>query len=228
MARLTRLALAGQLHHVALRGHSGMAVFRDDTDRRSFLEGLQAAARQHGVAVHAYALVESEVHFLATPAEADALSRAVQSLGRSYVTVFNRRHALSGTLWDGRFRSSVLDAGAWLVPAMVYVETLPVVRQLSAQPADWPWSSAAAHLGHRRDPLLTDHPAYWSVGNTPFEREHAHADLLSKGLGDATRKAIEAALRRGLAVGDAVFVESLQRQVLRPIRARPRGRPRAR
>lgn len=226
MARLTRLALAGQLHHVALQGHGGTAVFRDDTDRRTFLDCLQQVVRQHAVAVHAYALLESQVHWLATPAQGDALGRAVQSLGRRYVAAFNRRHGRSGTLWDGRFRSSVLDASTWLVPAMVYVETLPELPPLSTPAAEWGWSSAAAHLGRRRDALLTDHPAYWKVGNTPFDREQAHADLLIEGLDAAKARALETALRRGLALGPREFLAALQQRAQRPVTARPRGRPR--
>lgn len=219
MARLTRLAVAGQLHHVALRGHSGAALFRDDEDRRVFLDAFGTAARQHGVAVHAYVLLESDAQWLATPPLAEALGRAVQSLGRRYAAAFNRRHGRSGTLWDGRFRSSVLDPGHWLLPATIYIERLPAALE-------WPWSSAAAHTGQRRDPLLSDHPWYWTLGNTPFERERAHADMLADGVSDAQACALEAALRRGTALGDEAFIDSLERQLARPMRARPRGRPR--
>jgi putative transposase len=163
MARLTRLALPGQLHHVALRGHSGTSIFRDDEDRRTFLEALGQAVREQRLAVHAYALLESEVHALVTPATADALSRGVQSLGRRYVARFNRRHGRTGTLWDGRFRSSVLEPATWLFPATVYIETLPVERHLVGHPSDWPWSSAAARLGRCRDTLLIDHADYCSI-----------------------------------------------------------------
>lgn len=226
MARLTRLAVAGHLHHVALRGHSGAPVFRDDIDRESFLDCLNRAVRQHGVAVHAYVLLDSEVQFLATPSSADGLSRAVQSLGRRYVTAFNRRHARTGTLWDGRFRSSVLDPASWLMPAMVYIETLSVQQQSTPDPVEFARSSVAAHLGRRRDALLSDHPAYWSVGNTPFEREQAHADILVRGVLPEQRRALETALARGLALGDPRFLETLQKYTNRPVRPRSRGRPR--
>jgi putative transposase len=226
MARLTRLALAGHLHHVALRGHSGAALFRDDADRGTFVECLRQAARQHGLAVHAYALLDAEAHCLATPPQADALSRAVQSLGRRYVGVFNRRHGRSGTLWDGRFRSSVLEPVRWLFPAIVYIETMPVVLQLTSHAGEWPWSSAPAHLGRCRDPLLTDHPGYWLIGNTPFERERAHADLLSQGLAADQSRALDTASRRGLALGSPGFIEQLANEAGRPVQSRPRGRPR--
>jgi putative transposase len=221
MARLTRLALAGHLHHVALRGHSGSAVFRDDADRRSFLECLRQAAAEQGVAVHAYCLLDSEVQLLATPPRDEALGRTMQSLGRRYVGAFNRRHRRSGTLWEGRFRSSVLEPQAWLLPSTVYVETLV------AFPAEWPWASAPAHLGTCRDPLLTDHPLYWDIGNTPFDRERAHADLLSKGVDSVRAGKLEQALRRGLALGSERFLSELAQRTGRPLQPGRRGRPAA-
>jgi putative transposase len=150
----------------------------------------------------------------------------VQSLGRRYVALFNRRHGRSGTLWDGRFRSSLLEPASWLLPAIVYVETLPVTRGLASQAVDWPWSSTPAHLGWRRDALLSDHPSYWVVGNTPFERERAHADSLSLGLTGEQAALLETALKRGLAIGSSAFMKTLRPPAGRPIQMRPRGRPR--
>ena len=109
MARLPRLAVGGALHHVMQRGHDGHPVFRDDADRRLFLSLLSDAARAEAVAVHAYALLDSEIHLLATPAQAANLGRLMQAVGRRYVSAFNRRHQRRGTLWDGRFRSSLID-----------------------------------------------------------------------------------------------------------------------
>lgn len=219
MARLTRLALAGHLHHVALRGHSGSPVFRDDADRSSFLECLRQAVAEHVVAVHAYCLLDNEVQLLATPPRDDALGRLMQSLGRRYVGAYNRRHRRSGTLWEGRFRSSLLEPQAWLLPSIVYIETLVVT------PAEWPWSSAPAHLGTCRDPLLTDHPMYWTIGNTPFDRERAHADLLSQGIDPVLAGAIEQALRRGLALGSERFLNELRHRTARRLEPARRGRP---
>lgn len=226
MARLPRLALAGELHHVALRGHNGGAVFADESDRAGFLAMLRQAAQEQGVAVHAYALLDAEVRLLATPARDEALGRMIQSLGRRYVLTFNRRHGRRGTLWEGRFRSSVIEAPAWLVDATVHLENLPVDRGLAVLAADWRWSSAAHHLGRVRDPLVTEHGAYWSLGNTPFERELAHARLLAQGLTFTRAAAVEQALQRGHALGSGAFLARLAEATSRPLTARPRGRPR--
>jgi putative transposase len=208
-----------------LRGHDGQPLVRDTADRESLLALLRDAAAAHGVSVHAYALLDHELHLLATPAEALALGRLVQALGRRYVAAFNRRHGRRGTLWDGRFRCSVIDAGL-LLDATIHIETLPAQTGLVANAADWPWASAMHHAGIRRDPLITEHAAYWATGNTPFEREYAHAHLLSKGIPDALRRRLEDATRRGHAIGSDDFVQQVSEMAARPVQARPRGRPR--
>jgi putative transposase len=226
MARLSRLAFAGELHHLCLRGHNGSSVFADDADRADFVAMLREAALAQAVAVHAYALLDDEVHLLATPTAASALSRLMQTLGRRYVAAFNRRHQRRGTLWDGRFRSSVLDGAANLLHAMHLIERLPVARGLAACAADWRWSSAAHHLGRWADALVTHHPLYWRLGNTPFERELAHASMLEVELPREVEQRLLTALVRGHVVGGADFLARLAPQTARSLIPRPRGRPR--
>ncbi len=130
MARAPRLALAGELHYLLQLGHSRQRVFEDDHDREAYLAMLREGAAQYRVAIHAYAMLDSEVHLLATPAEADALGRLMQSIGRRYVGAFNRRHARSGTLWQGRFRAAVIDGAALGHDATLQVELQPVCAGL--------------------------------------------------------------------------------------------------
>lgn len=225
MARLPRLAVGGALHHVLQRGHDGQAIVRDDADRERLLALLREAAVAERVAVHAYALLDDALHLLVTPATAAALGRWMQAVGRSYVRSFNLRHGRSGTLWDGRFRSSVIDPGL-LLEAMIHVEGLGRPAGGAAEPA--PWTSAAHHLGRRRDPLVSDHPAYWVLGNTPFERELAHANKMAAGLSASLAVRFDGALRSGHAVGSDPFVREVERTAGRPAQARSRGRPASR
>jgi putative transposase len=225
MARRPRLALAGQLHHVRLRGHSGQPVFVDDVDRAAFLDMLREPATRLGVAVHAYALLDDEVHLLVTPSAAEALGRLVQSVGRRYVAAFNRRHQRRGTAWDGRFRNSLLHAASMLWPAMLLVETLPVRAGLAGHAVDWPWSSAPYHAGRRRDPLLTDHPLYWRIGNTPFERELAHTQALAAAEQESPDVRLLAALERMEVLGPVAFIDSVAHALSRPVTVRSPGRP---
>lgn len=225
MARQPRLAVAGELHHVLLRGHNGQAVFADDEDRTAFVELLREPAARQGVSIHAYALLTVEVHLLATPGEAAALARLMQSIGRRYVALVNRRHARHGTLWDGRFRTSLLDADTLLLPAILHIESLPVRAGLVTAAEDWAWSSAAHHTGRRRDPLVTDHALYWRLGNTPFERERVHTISLHESQQGACDPRFGQAVDKALVLGPAGFVHRMSESLGRPLTSRSRGRP---
>ena len=226
MARPARLSVGGELHCVLQSGHNRQAVFVDDVDRIAYLGMLRDAARQYGVAVHAHALLDNEVHLLLTPADALSIGRLMQSLGRRYVAAVNRRHGRSGTLWAGRFRSALIDGDALGIEAIVHVETRPLDAGLAASASDWAWSSAGHHLGRQRDPLITEHSSYWRLGNTPFERELAHAHKLVLGNGDVLREQFLRAVRQSLVVGPQPFAKGIgQLRTTLPER-RSRGRPR--
>jgi putative transposase len=225
MARLPRLAVAGAAHLVVLYGHSTQPVFVDDEDRRLFLAALRESALQNQVAVHAYVLLDDHVHLLLTPATDAALGALMQGLGRRYGAAFNRRHGRRGTLWAGRFRTAVVQPGAPLLEAMLFIDQHAVRGGLVASAANHAWCSAGHHLGLRRDPLLTDSSAWWALGNTPFEREAAYRRRLDEGLAPARVAALAEAGRKGWAVGDAAFLAGLAQQAARPVQPRPRGRP---
>ena len=218
--------MAGELHLVLLHGHNDQPVFADDVDRAAFVSLLRESVAPRDVAIHAYALLANEVHLLMTPEQVDALGRVVQSIGRRYVAAYNRRHGRRGTLWDGRFRNGLIDAQTLLMAATLYIETLPVAAGLTVSATDWPWSSAAHHCGHRRDPLVIDHQRYWQIGNTPFEREHAHTVALTEAQQRPTEDRFIAATKRGLVLGSKAFLARVAETLDRPIEARPRGRPR--
>ncbi|EHR70028.1 transposase [Burkholderiales bacterium JOSHI_001] len=226
MARLPRLAVAGHPHLVLQRGHNGQAVFLDDEDRQAYLDALREAARTHQVAVLAYSLADDHLHLLLTPPTDNALSRVMQSVGRRYVAGFNRRHGRSGTLWDGRFRAAPVDPGGMLLPALLFVDGHAQRTGKVQDAADFPFSSAGHHLGRRRDPLLSDAPAYWQLGNTPFERESRYAALLAEGLPAAQLARIVQAGQGGWALGDAAYQAALSQTLTRPVAVRARGRPR--
>ena len=225
MARLPRLALAGHAHLVSLYGHSAQPVFIDDGDRRQFLAALREAALQQQVTVHAYVLLSDHVHLLLTPATAGGLGALMQGLGRRYGAGFNRRHGRQGTLWDGRYRATVVQPGARLLEAMLFIDHHPVRSAGMPLLADGVWSSARHHLGQLRDPLITEASAWWPLGNTPFEREAAYRRLLDEGLGTAQAALLADAARRGWPAGDAAFLHRLAGLTDRPLQARRRGRP---
>jgi putative transposase len=227
MARLPRLSVPGELHLVAQRGHNQQPVFVDDTDRAQYLASLREAAREHGLAVHAYALLETEIWLLATPAESDSLSKAMQATGRRYVAGFNRRHGRSGTLWEGRFRAAVIEANTYFLDASCLVENKPAAAGLAPEAAEWPWSSARHHLGGARDPLVQDHPRYWALGNTPFDRELKYRQaLMDRAATGAQASQLEKTALKGWALGGDAFLRRIAEMAGRPAAPRPRGRPR--
>ena len=226
MARLARLAVAGLVHQVIQRGNNGQAIFIDRADREDYLRRLGEAAAANGVAIHAYALTDNEAILLATPTDASGLSRMMQSLGRRYVARFNRRHGRSGTLWEGRFRATVIEAERHLHACICFVELAPLRAGLVRQAQDHAWSSVRHHLGLASDPLLTDHPLYWAIGNTPFEREAAHRQLLERSLTAEQVLRIADATMKGWALGSDSFKATLEERTRRRVRPGLRGRPR--
>jgi putative transposase len=215
------------LHHLLQRANNRQTLFLDEQDHRAYLDALREATRLHGVQVHAYALMPSHVHLLVTPQAADSLARAMQTLGRRYVGHFNRRHQRSGTLWEGRFRTMLAETPAFWSALLRYVEQHPLRDGLVEQAADYPWSSAAHHLGRRRDPLISEHPLYWAQGNTPFEREAAHRQALAQALGPAELERVRRHVHSGWPLLTAAGAAALARDIDRPLAARPPGRPRS-
>jgi len=226
MARLPRLFLPDQPHHVILRGNNRQAIFYSDLDREFLLATLAESAAQYKVALHAFVLMDNHLHLLATPPGADALSRMMQSLGRRYVGWFNARHQRSGTLWEGRFRAGLIEGERHLLACMRYIELNPVRAGLCAEAAQWPWSSAAHHMGLARSALITEHEMYWRLGNTPFEREHAYREFMEQGVSTSERAQFTDAVLRGRPVGSEAFLQPLSVEHGAVVSRRPRGRPR--
>lgn len=221
MARLRRLELPGQAHYLIQRAHGALVergVFADAIDRSQFLAALAEAAKAEAVQVHAYALLPHELQLLATPAEAGALGRLMQALGRRYVSAYNRRHGHRGSLWDGRFRCAVVEPGA---------TRLAVLQLVDGQSAEPGLTSAAPRTGGPRDPLLTDPPEWWALGNTPFEREAAYRARLQQGLPATLAQALRRAALGGWAAGSAAFAAQVAEATARPAQPRRRGRPRS-
>jgi putative transposase len=225
MARLPRLILPHQPHHVIQRGNDRQLVFREDEDYQRFLGWLKESARFYQVAIHAYVLMPNQVHLLATPVDNEGLAQMMQKLGRFYVPWFNSKYGRSGGLFEGRFRTSLVEAERYLLTCSRYIELNPVRANLAPAPLDYPWSSHAHHAGVRSDALVTDHALYWALGNTPFQREAAYLDLIQQGLSADEIAAIEGAVLKGHPLGSDAYKAELERTTKRQILPAKRGRP---
>lgn len=216
MARQARSGLAGIPHLLMQRVHEGQSLVRDDVDRQRFVDILRTAAKDHRVAIHAYAVSDQTWWALATPVSEAGLSLMVQAVGRQYVAFFNRRHAREGSLWSGRFRSCVLASAQDLLDAMALVELQAPLQGCS---------SAPHHLGVRVDPLIAEHAQFWTLGNTPFERDAAWRRRLDDGLPAARQSQLHDAVMKGWALGLEVDILRLQQLTDRRLTPAKRGRP---
>ena len=145
MSRQPRLDLPDVPQHVVQRGNDRIACFRDDTDRHLYLKTLGDVATSFSCALHAYVLMTNHVHLLVTPSDAGSVARLMQSLGRRYVSAFNHRHERTGTLWEGRYKSCLVDCGRYLLACDRYIELNPVRAGLAQRPGDYRWSSHRAN-----------------------------------------------------------------------------------
>ncbi len=226
MARLARLYVPDQPQHVILRGLDQQPAFVDDQDYELFIDCLKAAARDHHLAVHAWALMPGAVQLLVTPSDESSLPKAMQAVGRRYVAHFNRRYARRGTLWEGRYRATVIEAERFFLLASRVVELAPVRSHLVAAPEDYRWSSFRHHIGLTVDSLITDHPLYWALGNTPFERQRAYRELCEQPLDERETSQLMQATLKGWVLGSETWRDWASRSANRRVSPLPRGRPR--
>ena len=225
MARLPRLTVTGYPHHVILRGNNRQVIFLAQADRLRMLDLLAHHSAENAVQVHAYVLMDNHLHLLVTPQKDGGLPIMMQGVGRSYVRAFNDAQGRTGTLWEGRYRSSVIQSERYLLACMVYIDLNPVRAGMVAQAVDHPWSSHAHYLGQRVDGLITPHPLIWELGNTPFEREAAYAEMVQAGLAANQQGALTDAALKGWALGGADFMAELQEKTARRPQKTKVGRP---
>lgn len=225
MARLPRLTVPGYPHHIIQRGNNRQPIFGDNADYEALLDMLAENARKHGVALHAYVLMTNHFHLLATPETTEGIPQMMQAVGRRYVRHFNQRHLRTGTLWEGRYKSTLIQADRYLLACMAYIDLNPVRAALVADPRDYRWSSHAHYAGLRDDKLVTPHPLFWALGNTPFAREAAYTELVRAGIGQQQQLALTQSALQGWALGESDYVADLQKRTARRVSKGKAGRP---
>ncbi|MDP2264470.1 MAG: transposase [Hydrogenophaga sp.] len=225
MARLPRLTVPGFTHHVIQRGNDRQVIVRDDDDRQTLLSLIAENASKHRVALHAYVLMDNHFHLLLTPEMAEGVPQMMQAVGRRYVRYFNDRHHRTGTLWEGRYRSTLIQSERYLLACMAYLDLNPVRAGMVSQPDAYPWSSHRHYAGLATDRRLTPHALYWEMGNTPFAREASYAEMVRGGLPAGVQSAVTSSALHGWALGDAGFVGGLQQKTPRRVLPGRPGRP---
>ncbi len=223
MARQPRYALSGQPQHVIQRGNNRSPIFFAEEDYRQYLHWLQVAAAQHRAQVHAYVLMTNHVHLLVTPQASDSIPKVLQSVGRRYVQYINYMYQRTGTLWEGRYRATLIDSESYLLTCYRYIELNPVRAALGSEPGDYPWSSYAFHTHGEVNPLIQDHPLYLDLGQSDKERRDAYRALFEEHLSEATLQAVREATNKAWVLGDEKFKTEIQTALQRRVKPLPRG-----
>ncbi len=223
MARLPRFVLPGYPQHVIQRGINRQPILVDEADYWFLWEKLSTAAGRFHCDVHAYCLMPNHFHLLLTPWQEDGIGKLMQFVGRYYVQYFNRRYDRSGTLWEGRYRATLLDPIAYLIPCSRYVELNPVRAGLVSDHADYDWSSYSCNATGREDALITPHPQYMSLGRTSKARHTTYRKSFRQPLGEPLLARIREATNKAWALGDDEFCNDLEGRINRRTSPRPRG-----
>jgi len=223
MARLPRICLPGIPQHVIQRGNNRQTCFASEEDFTAYAHWLDEYARKYEVAIHAWVLMTNHVHLLLTPSTEDGISRLMQALGRHYVRYFNYTYKRSGTLWEGRFKSCVVDAEYYLLICQRYIELNPVRANMVAHPGDYRWSSYRANGQGKPTKLWSPHPAYQALGTSANERARVYRELIRGHLDEQVIHDIRQATQQGMVLGSDRFKQEVQRLAGRRVKPLKRG-----
>ncbi len=226
MARLSRYTVPGQPQHVIQRGNNRSAIFKAEQDYQFYRDCLAVAATQYGCAIHAYVLMTNHVHLLLTPNQPDSIPKTLQSLGRRYVQYFNFHRRRTGTLWEGRYRATLIDSAGYLLTCSQYIELNPVRAKMVGHARSYPWSSYRWHAEGKTDPLITDHRVYRALGKTAGERQRAYRELCRVPLAQENLVAIREATNKGWVLGSTRYKKAMAARLPRRVAPLPKGRPR--
>lgn len=211
MPRVSRAVLPDVPLHIVQRGNNRDPSFRAPLDYATYLRLLGDAARRAGCAIHAYVLMTNHVHLLVTPRDERAPARMMQSLGRRYVRFFNTRYVRTGTLWEGRYRSTIVDTERYFLACSRYIELNPVRARLVSDPAAYRWSSFRHNAQGEPDPLIAPHPVYEELAPSSNERQASYRALFATHLPHADLRAIRDAMRSGQVLGTGSFREEIEK-----------------
>jgi putative transposase len=228
MPRRPRIHIDGVPLHIVQRGHNHEPCFFGEDDYGSYLHWLGKALREAECLLHAYVLMTNHVHLLLTPDKAVEVPKLLISLGRRYVQYINRSYRRTGTLWDSRYKSSLVQPGTYLLACQRYIELNPVRAAMVDDPAHYRWSSYRFNGLGQPDPSLTPHPLYLALGRSDKERQAAYRALFLGHLDRTVIDDIRLALNQSQPVGNSRFHVRIEQMTGIRREAKPRGRPRIR
>jgi putative transposase len=208
---------------VIVRGNNRTEIFCAEADYRFYLEKLEIACDKHACKLHAYVLMTNHVHLLITPQEEQSIGKAMQMLGRYYVQYYNYVYQRTGTLWEGRYKATLIDSEAYLLTCMRYIELNPVRANMVAHPSDYPWSSYAYNAFGQPNALVTPQIEYLRLGKTDEERQAAYRQLYKHHLSESSMNEIRDATNKAWALGNDRFKQRIQKQLERRVEPNAKG-----
>ena len=226
MPRRPRVHLDNVPLHIVQRGHNREPCFFTEEDYQSYLHWLGEALTETECTLHAYVLMTNHVHLLLTPVKAELVPKLVISLGRRYVQYINRTYRRTGTLWDSRYKSSLVQAETYLLTCQRYIEMNPVRAAMVEDPAHYRWSSYRANGLGQPDARLTPHSLYQALGRTSTEQQVAYRALFRAHLDREAIDDIRLALSQNQPLGNERFCVKIEQMTGIRREAKPRGRPR--
>lgn len=225
MPRQPRLVIPGYPHHIILRGNNRSDIFYNDNDRRFFIDCLKDTKEKTNSKIYSYCLMTNHLHLIIEPAKEDGLKIMMQSLGRRYVQYFNHVHKRTGTLWEGRYKSSLISKDNYLFACNQYVELNPVRAKMVKNLKEYPWSSHKYKAEGTSDKLIDEDFIYLGLGKTNKERQLKYKRLFLEDITDRELNLIRFCTQKGGVIGSKKFVVEMSKKVRRKLVLRPRGRP---
>lgn len=225
MPRKPRFYLPNLPVHVVQRGHGREPVFYEDADYQAYLGWLRDAAERYRCAVHAYVLMTNHIHVLATPSDREGISRMMQYVGRRYVPYINHHYGTSGSLWEGRYKASLVQEESYLLACMRYIELNPVRADMANHPREYRWSSYRSNAEGRDDAMLTPHKVYLALARSANDRKENYRALFKTPIDSDDIKQIRAAWQTGTPLGNDRFKEKVESKLKIKVGHARRGRP---
>jgi putative transposase len=223
MPRHARLKVPGHPLHVYQRGHDKKPCFATTADKTLYLALLAESSRLYSCLVHAFVLMTNHVHLLISPSDPEDVARMMKRLNERYAMHFNKRMGRTGAVWEGRYKTCLVDSDVYLLRLQRYIELNPVRAAMVLHPADYPWSSYRTHAYGDKSELLSAHSLYLSMGSTGDERQLRYRRFISGGSAEAELLAIRGATCAGVPLASPQFLAQLPSEC--QLTARPMGRP---
>lgn len=225
MARLPRVGPVGVPQHVIQRGNNRQVCFASEQDFSAYINWLKEYAKKYQVSIHAWVLMTNHVHLLCTPQVENAVAHMMQSLGRQYVRYFNFSYKRTGTLWEGRYKSCLVQEEDYLLQLYRYIELNPVRAGMVGQASDYVWSSYQINALGKESDLCTPHPLYLALGNEKIQRQDNYRELFKYQIVEHRLEDIRSKTNKGMTLGTAGFAIEIENLTGHRMTAKKAGRP---